>query len=451
LKRNGIKYKVVDHKLNLLQLYPKLLAGEISTEELNWLAAYFDNGDQQELITMIRAELDLPNDFVQPVLNEAQVLNVVYQNLEKHLGLNTTKKDFSKPFIVRLWFKIGIAAAVISIMIGVSLFYFKDKNGIAVKDIVAANDIAPAKQGATLTLANGKQIRLSDVSNEELEKEAGLKVSKTKSGQLVYTVSSLSPAGAKDGYHTLTTKKGEQYSVVLPDGSQVWLNAESSVRYPTSFAKQYKRQVTLTGEGYFEIAKAYNSSSLRSSASSLRSTSSLGSLSSLVGSVSSLRGGTPKQSPGNRIPFLVETKGQQVEVLGTHFNINAYNDEPVIVTTLMEGSVNVTTGNLKQLLKPGEQAENNGRFLTVSPANVEKAIDWKNGEFYINQIDFKIAMRKIARWYDVDVIYNSSVPDDMQIGGWVSRSEKLSAVLESIELACKVHFRLDGRKIYVSK
>ena len=434
----------MDHKLNLLQLYPKLLSGEISTEELSGLSAYFENGDQQQLIALIREELDLSDALVEPIFNESNALQVVYQKLEQRLDLNTKKSGASKPLTAKLWLKISTAAAIAFVVLGAGLFYFTNPIGIKVEDIVAANDIAPAKQGATLTLANGKQIKLSAISNEELAKEAGLEVSKTKNGQLVYKVSALSAPGATEGYHILSTKKGEQYSVVLPDGSQVWLNAESSIKYPTSFAKLEKRLVTLTGEGYFEIKKSYRSS-LQDSPLSSR-----GSSSSLQDSPSSLRGAlATKQS--QRIPFIVQTKAQQVEVLGTHFNINAYTDEPVTATTLLEGSVKVSTGNITQLLKPGEQAANNGRSITISAANVEKSIDWKNGEFYINQINFRIAMRKIARWYDVEVIYNSSVPEDMQIGGWVSRDEKLSSVLKSIESAGIVHFRIDGRTIYVSK
>jgi transmembrane sensor len=414
----------VDHKLHLLQLYPKLLTGEISTEELNKLTAYFDNGDPLQLIALIRAELDLSDALVEPVLNESEALSIVYKNLEQCLDLNVAKKDVSRSFITKLWFKISTAAAIAFILLGAGLLYFTNTKGIRVQDIVAANDIAPAKQGATLTLANGKQIKLSDVSNEELAKETGLKVSKAKNGQLVYTVSSVTP-WAKDGYHILSTKKGEQYSVVLPDGSQVWLNAESSIKYPTSFTKAEKRRVVLTGEGYFEIAKVILSSPSGSSPSS---------------------GGAPVKQA-----FVVETKGQQVEVLGTHFNINAYADEPITATTLLEGSVKVTVGSANQLLKPGQQAASNGRSIKVNTANIEKTIDWKNGEFYINQINFRIAMRKIARWYDVEIIYNSSVPEDMQIGGWVSREEKLSSVLKSIELTGIAHFRVDGRKIYVSK
>ncbi|MGY3211444.1 transmembrane sensor [Mucilaginibacter sp. HD30] len=336
---------------------------------------------------------------------------------EKKLNLASTKmwatikKDLiqkSDYHTIKLWPRIAVAALAL-LFIGAGLFYFRSltNNQVSIQHNVVQNDIEPGKQGATLTLADGKKIRLSDVLNGKLVEQAGVTIRKAADGELVYEIT-----GSGTETHqlnTISTANAETYRVKLPDGSLVWLNAASSLTYSPALTEAGARRVKLSGEAYFEVAKDKSH------------------------------------------PFIVQAAGQEVQVLGTHFNVNAYINEPALVTTLLEGSVKVTTGSLKKLLKPGEQAVNADGVVNVSEANIDKAMDWKNDEFYVNHIDFKTAMRKIARWYDVEVIYNSSVPDDMEIGGWVSRNEKLSAVLHSIESAGIVHFKVNGRKIYVSK
>jgi transmembrane sensor len=209
----------------------------------------------------------------------------------------------------------------------------------------------------------------------------------------------------------LSTAKGETYQLRLADGSKVWLNAASSLTYTASLNGNGERRVKLDGEAYFEVAKDKNH------------------------------------------PFIVETAKQQVQVLGTHFNINSYADEPMVTTTLLEGSVKVShlTSHVSQLLKPGQQALNKNDHITVINANMEQVMDWKQGDFYLNHVDFKTAMRKIARWYNVDVVYDASVSDATESGGWISRNNKLSEVLQSIEAAGQVHFKVEGRKITVFK
>jgi len=305
--------------------------------------------------------------------------------------------------------KYAIAAAAATIIFCAGLFYFngKKERGKPAMDTVAATDIAPGKFGATLTLANGKQIRLNDATNGQIAKEAGVAITKSAAGKLTYKIDG--SMAETNRPHILATSRGETYEIELPDGSHVWLNSASSITYFTALSKDGKRKVKLSGEAYFQVAE------------------------------------------DKRHPFIVQSGVQEVEVLGTHFNINAYSDEPSIATTLAEGSVKVTVGDVKKILKPGEQAQNKGGSITIRPVDPETVVDWKNGEFYVNHINLKVAMRKIARWYDMEVIYNSTVPDEMQIGGWVSRNEKLSSVLKSIESAGIVHFEVEGRTIYVSK
>ncbi len=313
-------------------------------------------------------------------------------------------------------YRIGAAAAVVAIIISAGIWFYQ-KNNVAVdtEQLAHQGDVAPGRDGATLTLSNGQKILINDALAGNIANESGVKISKTADGQIVYEVNKLPLQGA-GGYNTLSTTRGEQTQVRLPDGTLVFLNAESSLKYPASFASLKTRNVELTGEGYFEVAKDKSH------------------------------------------PFIVRTfppSGgggiQEVEVLGTHFNINAYADETTIGTTLLEGSVRIAAGGYQKVLKPGEIGLNNGNAIQVANANVENITDWKNGDFYLDRIDFKQAMRKIARWYNVELIYDADVPSTLESGGWISRKNKLSTVLKSIEKTGQVHFKIEGRKIYISK
>jgi transmembrane sensor len=330
--------------------------------------------------------------------------------VEMELIWNNIQAGRQRTNVVRFYYKrYALAAALAAAIFGAGLFYFNSQNaeGKLQENQVATADIAPGKIGATLILSNGKKIKLTDAANGNVADEAGVSITKSANGKLVYEIKG--STSEENQINTLSTSNGETYQVKLPDGSLVWLNAASTLTYTTALTEGGRRKVKLAGEAYFEVTKDKSH------------------------------------------PFIVESHGQEVEVLGTHFNINAYSDEPAIATTLLEGAVKVTAGARTKVLKPGEQALNKEGSININNANMEKVTDWKSGEFYVNHIDFKTAMRKIARWYDVEVIYNSSVPDDMEIGGWVSRDEQLSSVLKSIESAGLVHFKVEGRKIYVTK
>jgi transmembrane sensor len=311
----------------------------------------------------------------------------------------------------KLWPRMAVAAAAVAaITLGLWLYY-APRHPDAGQDPGSAQyatDIAPGKQGATLTLSNGKKIVLSSVSNEELEKQAGTNVAKTE-GTLAYTLyPPLSALGATDAYHTLSTAMGETYRVSLPDGSAVWLNAESSLKYPASFVNRDKRNVTLTGEAYFEIARDENH------------------------------------------PFIVESNGQAVEVLGTHFNINAYEDHGQVRTTLLEGSVKVRTGkNNEAILKPGQQSILANNQLKVSPADTEETVAWKNGYFRFNNEDIASIMFKLSRWYNIEVKFGE-LPT-VGFYGTISRYKNISEVLEMLEQTKGVHFKIEGRRVTVMK
>lgn len=308
---------------------------------------------------------------------------------------------------IRLWSRIAGAVAVLTTLLSIGLYLSTNRDmtlGPQASNHLGEN-IVPARRGATLTLANGKMIQLSDATNGELAEDAGIVITKSANGKLIYEVKN----AAKDsnGLNTISTPKGETYEVRLPDGTVVLLNAASKLTFATHLIQQGKRLVRLEGEGYFEVVK-------------------------------------------DRVhPFIVKGRGQEVEVLGTHFNMNTYADEPLAATTLLEGAVQVTSGKEKKKIKPGEQAISNGITIQTGKADIEQVMSWTKGDFYLNHVNFKAAMRDIARWYDVEVVYDASVPNDMESGGWIARDKPLAVVLKSIESSGLVRFKVEGRKIYV--
>ncbi|GGH30100.1 DUF4974 domain-containing protein [Sphingobacterium alkalisoli] len=306
--------------------------------------------------------------------------------------------------------KLAIVAAVAAVVCAAVLFFYND--AIRPSQNVHKgyqNDVAPGAQGATLTLTNGKQIKLSDATTGQLAEEAGVRITKSADGELIYEISGSDKK--LNSVNTLSTAKGQTYRLRLPDGSAVWLNAGSTLTYSANLNRSYdgKRYVMLVGEAYFEIAE------------------------------------------NKARPFVVQSGTQEIEVLGTQFNVNAYADEPAITTTLMEGAIKVTDGRRQRILKPGQQVANANGNLQLATIEVDNVIDWKDGDFYLNHVNFKTAMRKIARWYDVEVVYDASIPDDMEAGGWISRDKPLSQVLKSIESSGMVRFRIEGKKIHVIK
>jgi len=316
--------------------------------------------------------------------------------------------------ITRIWPRIA-AAAIAIVTIGAGLFYYYDQSVKNEQYAAYAHDVEPGRQGATLTLANGKKILINDALAGNIASQSGVRITKAADGQVIYEVTDQQPASSD--YNTLSTSAGEQTRVRLPDGSLVYLNSASSLKYPVSFSRSAVRRVSLTGEGYFEISKSFIS----------------------------IGGERTRQS------FVVESRGQQVEVLGTHFNVNSYVDEPAVATTLLEGSVKVSQGGKDVILKPGEQAVNLGNTIAVSPVDTESITDWKDGDFYFEHVEFRSVMRKIGRWYNVEIIYDASVPDNITSNGLISRNNKLSEVLKSIEKAGEVHFKIQGNKVYVTK
>lgn len=339
--------------------------------------------------------------------NKAEDINspIDYIGIEGRIwGKLSAQHDFvsTAPKQTKLWPRIAVAAAaVLAVVIGVWYFlgpFHAQRGGLY------ANDIAPGKNTATLTLSNGKSIALSDAKSGVLVGHSKLSYSDGTA-----LLQGEGAPGMVERSMTLSTPRGGTYQITLSDGTKVWLNAASSLTYAAKLSSGGQRRVVLNGEAYFEVAK------------------------------------------DKAHPFVVESRGQEVVVLGTHFNVNSYKDEPGITTTLLEGSVKVKVGNQQEIIKPGQQAINSSGAIAVRQIEVDNVVDWKNGDFYLNHMEFKTAMRKIARWYDMDIIYDESVPDNMESGGWISRDRPLSAVLKSIESSGLVKFRVQGRKIYVMR
>lgn len=307
------------------------------------------------------------------------------------------------------WLRI-VAAAVI-LLFAVSGIYLWLNHNNQVQQLAQSKrvsneakvSIVPGGNKAMLTLSDGSSIILDSTHQGTLVKQGNAKVMKLNSATLAYSADN-----AKDQeivYNILSTPRGGQYQLILPDGTKVWLNASSSIYFPTLF-KGKERNVTVTGEAYFEVAK------------------------------------------NAAMPFNVTVKDMKVQVLGTHFNIMAYNDESSMNTTLLEGSVKVSKGYLNETLVPGQQSRiNEIGDIKVVNANIDEVMAWKNGWFQFNAYDIKQIMREISRWYDVDIEYEGKIPSG-HFSGMMSRENDISQVLKIME-AGSVHFKIEGRKVIV--
>lgn len=311
--------------------------------------------------------------------------------------------------IRHLWVRWAAAAAVILFLAG-EYWYFQHQRSTLrqAQAPVASQDVkAPETNRATITLANGRKIYLDSAADGELATESNVNLVKTSDGTIIYT-SQKGAGGEQLQYNTLYNPRGSKViTLTLSDGSRIWLNAESSITYPIAFTGN-KRNVQITGEAYFEVA----------------------------------------HNPA--MPFSVSKKDVTVEVLGTHFNVNAYEDEDEIRVTLLEGSVEVKreTSNVK--VRPGEQAVTggNGQLVINKDVDLDAVMAWKNGLFHFENSTIREVMRQIARWYDVDVSYEGKIPD-MKFGGEITRNTNVSQVLKILEES-NVHFKIEGKKIIVT-
>jgi transmembrane sensor len=333
--------------------------------------------------------------------------------------------------VQRLWPKIAVAAAAVAALVFAVYFFTAPRHPdtsssrTAGRDLL--NDIAPGKNGATITLINGQVIQLSGaktgvIVGKGLTYNDNTPVSSYTSSQ--GNERSLDPANTRDLSQgrddgrvqnlTASTSRGQTYQFTLPDGTKVWLNADSKVSFPSQF-NESERKIVLSGEGYFEVAK------------------------------------------DKAHPFVVKTTTQEVTVLGTHFNISSYNNDAVTTTTLLEGSVKVSAfdavaGRRNVVLKPSQQSiQNPNGGMQVRDVDVAEAVDWKNGDFIFTKETLDQIMKRVARWYDVSVDYEPGIDKQQTFGGKVSRSKNISAVLNSMQSTGKVRFKITGKNITVVK
>lgn len=374
-----------------ISLYEKYISGKCTYEEQKVLEAYkdtFEPGDQE---------------WDQTRMGDREVIK---QAIYNELSASISNHARSRTIRLRNW---SAAAAIALILISAGLYLNSHKeNPVAVnpKPIRFKNDILPGNHKAILTLDNGSQINLDDAKNGLLATENNIDIKKVLTGQLEYSAGA-NQAVTQLKYNTLTTPMGGEYRLILPDGSRVWLNAGSSLHFPTAFAGK-ERRVDLKGEAYFEVTK------------------------------------------NKAMPFKVFTNDMEVKVLGTHFNVMAYDDEKSMNTTLLEGSVQVLKGSGKVYLKPGEEVVLNKTSgnMNVSTADIEQAVAWKNGYFIFSDENIESIMRKVSRWYNVDVTFKGSM-NNKDFVGTISRNKNVSELLRMLELTGAVHFSIEGRRITV--
>lgn len=313
-----------------------------------------------------------------------------------------------------LWSVLWPIAAAVLILLSVGLFILDNHQKIDKKEAFSSSkmkDIEPGGNKAILTLANGSKIVLDGHNSGVLASEGGTKISKTADGKVMYDASNFADPtiteADKNHINTLSTPRGGQYMVILPDHSKVWLNAESSISFPSVFSGT-ERLVSLSGEAYFEVFK------------------------------------------DKEHPFKVKAGAAEISVLGTHFNIMTYPEEPQSEISLAEGSVRVDVGKNSRTLVPGQQAayRNNSESIALRTVDMEEVLDWKNGFFMFDNTPVDQVMRQIQRWYNVKVVYEGSKPV-VSITGIISRSNKVSKILELIEETGGVDFEIGDKQIIV--
>ena len=386
----------------LQQLLQKKRKGSLTDKEQEQLSSWESSLDREEGLL----ELHTPEEQTQLQQRMWEQIEGVTHSSGKLIHINLPEKK-------KGWRPVAAAASVL-ILLGISgyLFSLHHLHGETAKTQGSVqplkNDVAPGGNRAVLILGNGSAIQLDSARNGLLTKQGNANITKLTSGQLAYNILNEKPTEIL--FNTLTTPRGGQYQLTLPDGSRVWLNAASSIRFPSSFAGN-ERKVRISGEVYFEVAK------------------------------------------DAARPFRVDVQtdagdAEQIEVLGTHFNVNAYSEEPGVKTTLLEGSVKIKKANASQMLSPGQQASLTKNGITLEQdVNLSKVVAWKNGFFWFDHTDLQTLMRQVARWYDVDVQFEGQIPEE-SFTGKISRSEPLSRFMKVLELN-DVHIKTEGKRITV--
>ena len=377
----------------LTYLFYRYFQKTASREELEELSLLINEPENEAAVKLLMEEAYLLFEPQGNVLSETQseqILTNVQSRTRKHIN----------------WWRRIAAAAAVLVLISAGLYGWLQKGDWKPEPVIARhNDVPPGTNKAVLHLADGTVVTLDSAGNQVI-RQGGTTINQ-QNGQLRYNAND--PNATAVSFNTLATPRGGQYSVTLPDGSKVWLNSASSLRFPTAFTGP-ERKVELTGEAYFEVAK------------------------------------NAKQ------PFKVTLEDKTtIEVLGTHFNVNAYKDEPAISTTLLEGAVRLTNGKERITIKPGERAQlkEGGTKFVIDRPDVERVVAWKNGFFQFNGDNITMIMKQLSRWYDIEPVYagNMNMKD---YSGYISRNSNISEVLKMLELTNEIKFKVEGRKVTVS-
>ena len=338
------------------------------------------------------------------LLAEGKLEKYLQQDMDHAAAIKNEEVPVRKMFN---WRRIAVAASIL-LVVGLSTYFifFNKSRPTEIAKTPPQDVKAPASNRAMITLADGKTVYLDSAANGELAMQNNVKVVKTADGQIVYEGSSLTTHDSPLTFNTLTNRRGSKViDMTLADGSRVWLNAGSSITYPVAFVSN-ERKISISGEAYFEVSHDASK------------------------------------------PFIVSKGETSVQVLGTHFNVNAYDDETDIKITLLEGSVKVSNGSSSGLLKPGQQAQISSELKIINGVDVDEIIAWKNGKFQFGEkADIGTIMRQIARWYDVDVEYKGTFTK--HFGGTISREVNVSQVLKVLETTGDVKCNVEGRKVTV--
>lgn len=377
----------------LKELARRYKAGLCTAEETELIRQWYEEFDHNGYALPAEEEIDRASMEAA----KAVMLLVEQQELVKGEKRENGKKLNRQQFI-----RFAVAATV---LISCFTAYLFQRHVKQPDHLVYSNpqQISPGGNKAILTLNNGQKIMLDSAVRGNVAQQGYTVITKTGNGLISYLKggSGTKRDAAPLAMNTITTPRGGEYQVTLPDGTHVWLNSESSIRFPVAFNGK-QRKVETTGEVYFEVIK------------------------------------------NKDLPFLVETKGQIITVLGTHFNVMAYPDEPHLVTTLLEGSIKIMKGSESRVLVPGEQAQID-EHIEVAAADVEDAVAWKNGITSFTDADIKSIMRRISRWYNVDVIYKGSI-SDRKFTGAISRSSNLSGLVKILALN-RIRLAVEGNKL----